>query len=149
MESPDLKNSADQRCQGPNADSLLVGKYQEGDDLSTLIDYLQISGLNDDDLVTLRTAKRVVQPTAVRLGAGTHYPKTPMSERSVSAHLEDGSSSVSSFSTLVSNITSPDTSKMAHFLVSKDFSAFKSLDLTQTRIPILKSVYPIRQIRAL
>lgn len=124
------------------------GKYEEDNDFSILMDHLYISCLrDDDDCVPVLSAKRFVQPTAVRLGAA--YPKTPISERSVSVHLEDGSSSVSSFSTLVSNITSPDTSKMANFLVSKDSSAFKSLSLTQTRIPIVKSALPIRHIKAL
>jgi hypothetical protein len=146
-----LDENEDERCAGPNAETLLSGNYIDSEELSNPLQYLHISPVNiDDETVIVRTVKRIIQPTAVRVGSNRQYPKTPMSERSASVHLEDGSSSVSSFSTLVSNITSPDTSKMVKLLISKDMSAFKSLHTgNQTVVPFVQRVQPIKEIRLL
>lgn len=151
METPNSDENEDKRCAGPNAESLLSGKYIDAEELSNPLQYLQLNSVNiDDETVTIRTAKRIIQPTAVRMGSNRQYPKTPLSERSASVHLEDGSSSVSSFSTLVSNITSPDTSKMVKLLISKDMSAFKSLHYgSQTIVPFVQRVQPIKDKRPL
>ncbi len=151
LETPYAAGLDDKRCPGPNAECLMDGKYIDDDELSNPLLYLGISSAHvDDESIIIRTTKRVIQPTAVRMGTNRQCPKTPLSERSASVHLEDGSSSVSSFSTLVSNITSPDTSKMVKRLISNDMSAFKSLHYSKNSyVPFAQFVPPIREVRHL
>ena len=146
LEKPFSKELDENRCQGPNADSLISGKIIDEEDISNTFEYLDInSKIQVDENVIAIMPRRVVQPTVVRLGASRYCPRTPLSEKSVSAYLEDGSSSVSSFSTLLSNITSPDSTKVAKFVLSKESSAFRTLNYFQKAIfPELRSVPPVR-----
>ena len=132
---PECQSSQDTRCPGPNAEHVLAGRMDESgrsrDALTLPFESLSMSasviGL-EDEAVKISRAKRIVRPVAIRLGGHSMGPpSTPLSERSVSASLEDGSSSVSSFSTLPSSISSPDSSKLADIMLSIEKSAFTSL----------------------
>ncbi|KAJ3412076.1 hypothetical protein HDV05_001300 [Chytridiales sp. JEL 0842] len=63
--------------------------------------------------VMVPVTPRIVWTPPVQTPIQRPVPGTPLSERSVSTSSEDGSSSVSSYSTLPSSISSPDSTKVA------------------------------------
>eukprot|EP00842_Homolaphlyctis_polyrhiza_P005372 jgi/Hompol1/5836/HPOL_004761-RA len=88
--------------------------------------------LSPESMIAKSRPESVHRPISRRLGQKNQHqqrqqaaPGTPLSDRSVSASSEDGSSSVSSYSTLPSSISSPDSLKLANLVAHKDKSAFR------------------------
>nr|KAJ3421818.1 hypothetical protein HK105_002180 [Polyrhizophydium stewartii] len=80
----------------------------------------------------------VLKPTPRRACSHQHVPGTP-SERSVSASSEDGSSSISSFSTLPSTVSSPDVSRIRLAMEKSAFIAYpgQGLHAPSSKQPLL------------
>jgi hypothetical protein len=127
----DVYDFPENRCPGPDADTLLFGYNQQfnpdvTDECVRSLEELSIAPTHDEKILS-SCPERVIRPIALRLGFKILPPGTPLSERSITASLEDGSSSVASYSTLQSSImSSPDSSKLANIMASIDKSAFRS-----------------------
>ena len=121
------------RCQGPDADKMMSGNPCDvnfEDPFNSRFGSLSIGQIPAlfnpmEDSIQMSSAKLIVRPVPVRLGPRSFIPPgTPLSERSGTASLEDASSSVPSFSTLASSISSPDSSKVANIMILEEKSAF-------------------------
>ncbi|KAI8919593.1 hypothetical protein BC831DRAFT_481119 [Entophlyctis helioformis] len=97
------------RAEEPDPDMMLrggSGLASESNDLSH----------SPPRLVRVSRPNRLVRPTPRHYSNPLEYPGTPFSERSVSVSSEDGSSSISSLSTLPSTVSSPDSTKLARLI---------------------------------
>ncbi len=141
LEVPLEESHERERCHGPDADALLSGHFLASDLQTSIVSSFHTLSVDSSSVVVpngepmlISSVKRVVRPIAVRLGSRSVVvlpPSTPLSERSGSASLEDGSSSVSSFTTLPSTISSPDSTKLVNIMVSDEKSAFRTLHFSK------------------
>lgn len=139
LEQPVEVTHESSRCHGPDADALQSGQFLMSELSASLVSSFQSIGVDssleahEGEPMLISSVKQVVRPIAVRMGSRSVVlpPSTPLSERSGSASLEDGSSSVSSFTTLPSTISSPDSTKLANIMVSDEKSAFRTLHFSK------------------